>query len=219
MMARHQYLTGGRDLKFEGAPVVAFWKDFIEPFIRKGIDEWLEHIAELCLQRAKDPKQYLPTVEANLNSAIRNVYYEMASIDFGLRKASVCCLASENFGKNIKRKDVSNETIRMIDYLNDRYKEVLNTAEADFARLSVSGKADLPNEKSADINIQNSNVILGDVNQPENLQIGNNARIQKYSMIKKIGIIGTIAALLTIFHLLGWLEPIKAIISKILLDR
>jgi hypothetical protein len=67
--------------------------------------------------------------------------------------------------------------------------------------------------------IQKSNVILGDVHQPENLQIGDNTRIQKYSMIKKIGIIGTIAAMLTILHLLGWLEPIKAFIYKILLHK
>ena len=91
---------------------------------------------------------------------------------------------------------------------------------ADLEKLSVSsGEIDLPNKKSGDIHIQNSNVILGGIHQPENLQIGNNARIQKYSMIKKVSIIGTIAALLTILHLLGWLEPIKAFIYKILLHK
>ncbi|MCX5632182.1 MAG: hypothetical protein NTW93_00665 [Phycisphaerae bacterium] len=54
--------------------------------------------------------------------------------------------------------------------------------------------------------IQNSNVIFGGVHQPENLQIGDNTRIQKYSMIKKIGIIGAIAAMLTILHYLGLLH-------------
>jgi hypothetical protein len=88
-----------------------------------------------------------------------------------------------------------------------------------FDTEQTSGKADLPSKKSADINIQNSNVILGDVHQPENLQIGDNTRIQKYSMIKKIGIIGAVAAFLTILHLLGWLEPIKAFIYKILLHK
>ncbi|MGA2916080.1 MAG: hypothetical protein ABSE89_08665 [Sedimentisphaerales bacterium] len=55
--------------------------------------------------------------------------------------------------------------------------------------------------------------------QAGNLQIGNHTSIHKHPKIRTIGIIGVIAALLTIFHLLGWLEPIRAFIYKILLHR
>jgi hypothetical protein len=69
------------------------------------------------------------------------------------------------------------------------------------------------------INIQNSNVIMGDVHQPENLQVGGNARIYKHEKTedKKKGILRRIpywiyllvsflAALLAILHYSGWLK-------------
>jgi hypothetical protein len=79
------------------------------------------------------------------------------------------------------------------------------------------------------ISIKNSNVILGDVHQPENLQVGNNARINKYEKTgeKEKGILRRIpywiyilvcflAALLTCLYYLGWLEPFKEFIVKMI---
>jgi hypothetical protein len=80
-------------------------------------------------------------------------------------------------------------------------------------------------------NIQNSNVILGDV-QAEKVQTGDRSSIRKQtittekkkSIVGKIlkiivAIIGFLAALLTISHYLGWLEPIKEFIRSILLPK
>lgn len=79
-------------------------------------------------------------------------------------------------------------------------------------------------EEKAAINVH----ISGDV-QAENLQIGDYASIHKQAktekknkgtvkrLLKIIGaVIGFLAALLGIFHYLGWLEPIKAFIEKTL---
>lgn len=80
------------------------------------------------------------------------------------------------------------------------------------------------------IHIQNFKGILGDVQQPENLQIGDYASIHKQTKIQTKGgvkrllkiigaIVGFLAALLTIFHLLGWLGLIKAFIYNILVSK
>jgi len=73
------------------------------------------------------------------------------------------------------------------------------------------------------INIENFKGVLGDV-QAENVQTGDHASINKQpkpeknkGKVKKIlwvisAIIGTLAALLTSLHYLGWLEPVKAFI-------
>jgi hypothetical protein len=75
------------------------------------------------------------------------------------------------------------------------------------------------------INIENSNVIMGNIQQPGNLQVGDYASIHKYPKIKKKGILkriprwiyyilGTLAALVTVLHLLGLLEPIKRLFTR-----
>ncbi len=78
------------------------------------------------------------------------------------------------------------------------------------------------------INIGNFKGVLGDV-QAENVQTGDYSSIHKQTitaekkkgifirLLKIIGaIVGFLVALLGILHYLGWLEPVKALISKIL---
>jgi len=137
---------------FAGTLRLVFW-NFIEPFLKRGIDEWLEHIANLCLQSAKEPKPYLHRAWNSLNSCISNVYSRMSDIDYRLRKGEVTCLASENFGKNVLRKDVSDEITFMKNYLNERYKEVLNapTASGDKAGDNIQPTSETAKLKVEDI--------------------------------------------------------------------
>lgn len=104
-----------------------------------------------------------------------------------------------------------------------KYVESQPTKDAGTNTDLVSTKTEKTKQNvSPAINIQNSNVILGDVHHPEHLQMGDDARIGKHEKTeeKKKGIIlrilkiigaitAFIAGLLTILHLLGWLEPIK----------
>lgn len=99
-------------------------------------------------------------------------------------------------------------------------------------RLLVTKKPAETEQKAtpSPINIQNSNVILGNVHQPGNLQVGDRTQIQKITGIEKqkIGsvkkilkiiaaIVVFLAALFTCLgYLLGWLGPIKAFIYRII---
>ena len=101
---------------------------------------------------------------------------------------------------------------------------------ADIDKVMVKLYASQPEYKNqVPILIQNSNIILGGTHKANNLQVGNYTQIQQtaeveqkgiWSFIKKIPrwiyyLVGSLAALLTVFHLLGWLEPIKTFIYKL----
>jgi hypothetical protein len=107
--------------------------------------------------------------------------------------------------------------------------------QADTARNeSDAEKSEIPEQNatvakqvkdSSTINIQNSNVIMGNIQQPGNLQVGDYASIHKHPKIKKKGILrkiprwiyyilGTLAALVGILHHFGWLEPIRRLFSR-----
>jgi hypothetical protein len=107
----------------------------------------------------------------------------------------------------------------------DPIREAYESAYREQLIKELANKKNLANGEKTDtapdatlartISIQNSNVLLGNVQQTENLQIGNDASVQKYSKAKMAGILGSIAAFLTILYRLGWLEVLKAFISKI----
>ena len=137
-----QLIHYGKGLGFESVSQRVFW-DFIDPFLENGINWWLDYVADLCLQRVKKPKPYLQTVKNALNVCIHDVYLRMSDIDYKLRKGAAACRASENFGKNIQREDVRDKTTFMINYLNARYKEVLDTAEADLAKQPAETERDI----------------------------------------------------------------------------
>lgn len=66
----------------------------------------------------------------------------MSFIDQRLRQGAVAGL-KEHFGKTVGRKDVSDKTTRMIDYLDNRYKEVLDAAEREYQHMQTNPKATL----------------------------------------------------------------------------
>ncbi len=119
----------------------------------------------------------------------------------------------------------------------NEYMTEQNTAGTNTEQKSTeaSGKADLPNEKpegrGQNINIQNFTGVLGNVQQPENLQIGDHACIpnhdrteeKKKGIIRKllkiiVRIIGAIvigiivAVVIDILGDFGWLQSIKVFI-------
>jgi len=92
----------------------------------------------------------------------------------------------------------------------------------DLKRWAASDKAGKTKQNSTPakiINIEHFQGVLGDVQQPENLQIGDHTSIHKHdrSEGKKKGIIGKILKIIGV--IIGWLEPIKAFIYKILLHK
>jgi hypothetical protein len=120
-----------------------------------------------------------------------------------------------------------------LDRMIRDYEQKQANEQKKEGKTKTSGEAgDASMEKGRNINIQNSNVILGDVQHAENLQIGNNLSIREdvRNEEKKICILKRIpywiyilalffAALLTCLFYLGWLEPIKAFIYRIVLHR
>ena len=131
-------------LRFEGAPELVFW-NFIEPFLERGIDEWLDHIADLCLQNGKKPELYLQTVRDSLKSCIYNVYSRMSEIDYRIHKGEASRLASEDFGENIPKRDTSENRVPMINYLNKNYECVLEATKTSSNEMGDNTK---PQEKA-----------------------------------------------------------------------
>jgi hypothetical protein len=147
----------------------------------------------------------------------------MSDIDYKLRKGAVACRASENFGKNIQRKDVRDKTTFMINYLNDRYKEVLDTAEADLAKQPAETGGEIAHGEAEKAGV---NINIGAI-QAKHVQIANRASIRQelrtqdeatkrttwdtiWQLVKKVpawiyGLVIFLAGLLTILYYLGWL--------------
>jgi hypothetical protein len=109
------------------------------------------------------------------------------------------------------------------------YAEMAREDQAKSSDLASGGKADLPKEKSGNVNVS----IFGDI-QARNLQIAHSASIQegvgtekkKKGILKKlleiIGtiIVGIIVAVVTdILGDFGWIERIKTIIQNILIRK
>jgi hypothetical protein len=110
----------------------------------------------------------------------------------------------------------------------ERIKRIKDDRSGKAKQPAETGQKDTP---AKIINIGNFKGILGDI-QAENVQTGNHASIHKQTVIveKKKGILrripywiyiltGFLATLLGVFYYLdyfGWLDPIKAFISKIL---
>lgn len=117
--------------------------------------------------------------------------------------------------------------------------DALEAIRAKIKRQQKIEKGEKPAETEQEatplpINIKNSNVILGDVHQGGNLQVGNHTQIQEISTreeknkgilkksLKIVGVIivSIIAAVVTdILGDFGWIESIKGFIYKIVLGR
>jgi hypothetical protein len=112
------------------------------------------------------------------------------------------------------------------DRIKGRLEKALDSVKADLAGKKPTekeqGATPAKKEEKGSVNVN----IFGDV-QAGNLQIAQDASIHEQSVIKekKKGILrktprwiyyilGTLAALLTILHLLGWLEPIRRLFTR-----
>lgn len=126
------------------------------------------------------------------------------------------------------------------DNINSKAKKVTGELELIKAKLELEEQQQQPAaERSAELwrntapakdEKANLNIEIGEI-QAENVQIGygsvhkqvqtekKNKGVVKKSLKVIVTIIGFLAALLTIFHLLGWLEPIRAFIYKVLLPK
>jgi hypothetical protein len=193
---------------FDGETAQTFW-NLIDPFLIRGIDEWLNHIADFYLQHKKDPKPYLNTVNSTLTDCISFIYSRMADIDNTLRQGAVACQIN-----------VKDKITHMKKYLNKRYKEVLDDAELKFKKPAETGqKATADKEEKSNVNVVN--ISANKVRVDKFQQSGHDSYIHEqtgtasidrsiWTCIKKIPrwiyyILGALAALLAIFNHLGWI--------------
>ena len=139
--------------------------------------------------------------------------------------------------------DVEFEMVSLFRHIEKPVWEIVRRASLEdfktYWGYVAQDMADLPAQKppekernaaASPINIQNSNVILGDIHQPGNLQVGDHKQIQeqtgteekKSGGVRKLlkiiaAIVGFFAASLTCLgYLLDWRGPIMAFIYRIL---
>jgi len=132
------------------------------------------------------------------------------------------CLDKDNFSDQIREAIDVLEALKL-QFERQKSKEVESQQDA---KPAEKGQKAAPST----IHIQNSNVIMGDVNQPGNLQVGDRTQIQEINtgeeknkgILKKVLKIGGtiivglfIAFLADIFANLGWTERITELIYRI----
>jgi hypothetical protein len=102
-------------------------------------------------------------------------------------------------------------------------------ADLDKVRVGLYDSHAKDKNQASIFNIQNSNIILGQVHQTGNLKLGDHTKIQEITLVEKqksggvkqmlkiiAAIVGFLAAFFTCLgYLLGWLGPIKEFIYKI----
>jgi hypothetical protein len=153
------------------------------------------------------------------------------------KKADITCELSKPLLKIREYRSVVAKVRAIVRYNGDRWTDKSNVDWSypekieSIVKELESAVAQKPEETERNttaakiINIENSNVIMGNIQQPGNLQVGDYASIHKYPKIKKKGILkriprwiyyvlGTLAALVTVLHLLGLLEPIKRLFTR-----
>jgi hypothetical protein len=111
---------GGGGAEFEGSPSKVFWGNFIEPFLEHGIINILEQVATDAKESNLSPELCINEAVNLLDSLITRIYYRMAEIDQNLR--------GKGDPKSVKRKDVTQEIQKMVDYLEQQQKSITEIA-------------------------------------------------------------------------------------------
>jgi len=116
---------GGGGGEFAGSPVTVFWSDdFIEPFLKHEITEILEEVCNEALEKKLNPEPCINEAVGLLNGCIDRVYNRMAIIDQKLR--------GKGYPKSVSRRDVSEETSKMYEYLEQRQAYFTEVAKLQY---------------------------------------------------------------------------------------
>jgi len=107
-------------VEFKGAPSTVFLGNFIEPFLEHGITNILEQVASEAKESNLSPEPCIIEAANLLDSLITRVYYRMAKIDQNLR--------GKGDPKSVKQKDVSQEIEKMVNYLQQQQKSIIEIA-------------------------------------------------------------------------------------------